>query len=101
MDSGLDYLTRKAMETLLRKPLCDRCLGRLFASFGLGLSNAERGRALKILILMDLHRRVSEGDESSLSQLKIIAENGGPLFSELASKYIGTIKPRKCVICNG
>ena len=41
-----------AGRVLAEYPLCDSCLGRLFGLAGYGLSNAERGRALKILMMM-------------------------------------------------
>ncbi len=34
--------------------LCDRCLGRLFAKYGFGLSNEERGRAVRIALAMHI-----------------------------------------------
>ncbi|MEA3239531.1 MAG: tRNA pseudouridine(54/55) synthase Pus10 [Candidatus Bipolaricaulota bacterium] len=37
-------------------PICDECLGRAFAKVGHGLSNTERGRALRTLLSMhDVH----------------------------------------------
>ena len=32
--------------------LCDHCLGRHFASMGHGLSNAERGKAIRVVWTM-------------------------------------------------
>jgi len=34
-------------------PLCNHCLGRLYAMLGHGLSNDERGRAIRIIYAME------------------------------------------------
>ncbi|MEM1541772.1 MAG: tRNA pseudouridine(54/55) synthase Pus10 [Ignisphaera sp.] len=52
----------KAIEILKKYPLCDRCLGRLFGYLGKELSNLDRGKALKLLIVLDLHRRLQENE---------------------------------------
>jgi len=36
------------VEGSLEKDLCDHCLGRLFAQLGTGITNAERGKSLRI-----------------------------------------------------
>ena len=47
---GKDLLEKasKALET----PLCDHCLGRLFARSGWGLTNQERGKSLRITLAL-------------------------------------------------
>ena len=40
-------LAAKAEKALALGPLCDHCLGRLFAEVGTGHSNAERGRTIR------------------------------------------------------
>ncbi|MBE3069254.1 MAG: hypothetical protein IMZ66_03355, partial [Planctomycetes bacterium] len=40
-------LLARAREALAAGPLCDPCLGRLFAQVGTGLDNATRGRAVR------------------------------------------------------
>ncbi len=42
-------ITEKALE----KELCDHCLGRMFAQLGHGLTNDERGKALRVYYSMD------------------------------------------------
>lgn len=39
-------------EKALEKELCDHCLGRLFAQLGHGLTNKERGRAVRVFYSM-------------------------------------------------
>jgi len=34
-------------------PICDHCLGRAFGRLGSGLTNAERGRALRVVLTME------------------------------------------------
>ncbi len=82
-----DELLSKALEALLRVPLCDRCLGRLFANLGRGLSNAERGRSIKILLSMVLHSRAKAGDEEARSCILKLAKNACYPFTELARSY--------------
>ncbi|MBS3782100.1 MAG: tRNA pseudouridine(54/55) synthase Pus10 [Candidatus Thermoplasmatota archaeon] len=40
------------VENALEKDLCDHCLGRLFAQLGTGITNAERGKSLRISYAM-------------------------------------------------
>lgn len=51
----------KAIEILKKYSLCDRCLGRLFGYLGKGMSNLERGKALKTIVLLEINRRIQEG----------------------------------------
>ncbi|MBX0296375.1 tRNA pseudouridine(54/55) synthase Pus10 [Haloarcula nitratireducens] len=43
-------VTRAALDT---GPLCDACLGRLFAERSFGLANAERGHALRVSLALE------------------------------------------------
>ncbi len=94
-------IMEKVKEILLEHSLCDRCLGRLFASYGLGLSNALRGRALKTALAMQIHKEIMEGNTEEIEHLRKIAENGGRVFDELARRYVGYVTHKKCEICNG
>ncbi|THE64925.1 tRNA pseudouridine(54/55) synthase Pus10 [Salinadaptatus halalkaliphilus] len=46
-------LTEDARALLATGPVCDTCLGRPFAERSFGLTNAERGRALRTTIALD------------------------------------------------
>ncbi|MEM2020675.1 MAG: tRNA pseudouridine(54/55) synthase Pus10 [Zestosphaera sp.] len=92
-------LLDKAFNALLNYPLCDRCLGRLFARHGLELSNAERGRALKTLIAMSVHKALSSGEEVDSGSLLRLADNGGSPIADVVQRYIGGVNVRKCFIC--
>ncbi len=77
-----------SVKALLRYPLCDRCLGRLFARLGKGLDNSERGKALKTLITMIAERGGLNEDEA-----KALLTNVG-----LPPREMGTTVT-KCYIC--
>ncbi len=44
--------SQEKVESALKRDLCDHCLGRLFAQLGTGISNAERGKSLRISYAM-------------------------------------------------
>lgn len=91
---------RKALELLQEVPLCDNCLGRMFALLGRGLTNAERGRALKLLISMELHRRIREGDESARELLRRLGGRLAPVASQLYRELFGEEPLEEpCYIC--
>ena len=91
-----------AERVLSEYPLCDRCLGRLFGMLGRGLSNAERGRALKVAVLMRLHARIREGDQEARERLRAIAPNIGAAASRIYEELFGSrLEPRPCYICHG
>ncbi len=98
MNSGI---LEEAARVLKAIPLCDRCLGRLLACYGRSLRNEERGRSLKTVLSMELHKRIMSGDKEALKDLAILATNAcGPLAS-LASRYVGEVRCRDCLICGG
>jgi len=97
-----ESITGKALNALRKYPLCDRCLGRLFARLGYGWSNRERGEALKRLIVMELHRRMLEGDNTARTVFLELAPRLYPysqgLYEKLTGKGLG---PEACIICGG
>jgi len=94
-----NHILGRAERVLTKYPLCDACLGRLFAKLGLGLSNAERGRSIKTLLSMKLHSLYSKG-EISREYFENIALNAN---SAVMSTYIRlfnvNLKPRECFLC--
>ncbi len=51
--------TSTVLETTLKAmsfQLCDRCLGRLFAKYGFGLTNEERGKAVRLALALQIER---------------------------------------------
>ncbi len=97
-DRGIDPIA-KSREILKNYPLCDHCLGRLFAKMGLELGNDERGKAIKTLLSMHLHVDHRNGNISR-EELKRYAINAGDPITRLYSKiYNEEVKTNKCYIC--
>ena len=89
----------KAVELLFSYPLCDYCLGRQFARLGYGLSNKQRGEALKITIAMLIHSWIEE--EKELEKAKEITVNGSlnNVISVLEKKTGEKLAKKKCTLC--
>ncbi|MCS7198347.1 MAG: tRNA pseudouridine(54/55) synthase Pus10 [Candidatus Bipolaricaulota bacterium] len=49
----MSALLEKARQILTEGDLCDHCLGRAFSHLGSGLRNAQRGKALRIVLNME------------------------------------------------
>lgn len=99
---GWRGLIDKAWELLREAPLCDNCLGRMFALLGRGWSNRERGDALKRVIVMMLHAAIREGDEEAKKAFLDLAPNIGRQAETLYEELTGSkLEPRPCVICGG
>ncbi|HDJ83675.1 MAG TPA: tRNA pseudouridine(54/55) synthase Pus10 [Desulfurococcaceae archaeon] len=90
----------KAITLLLKYPLCENCLGRLFGGLGRGLSNYERGRALKIVVLMDIYRRFIEGSMNK-EEFITIASNIGSIAKQSVLELGFPISEdrSRCIIC--
>ncbi len=95
------YVTSTAIKILGKYPLCDRCLGRLFAKLGYGWSNKQRGESIKRVVLMELHHML-RNEKIEKEQLETIAKNIGehaqPLLRRLG--FDDGENPR-CTICGG
>jgi len=101
---GLSWILDKALRVLTNYPLCDRCLGRLFASYGRGFSNKDRGRAIKLLLVMELHRRAMKGDIDAKQRLAELASNLVDFDISRTLESLGLtnqIHERSCFICGG
>ena len=94
-----------AYSLLSAKPLCDNCLGRQFALLGHSLTNRERGKAIKLFLLLEGHRLVSEEGTKGLSMLKALANNG--VSFELVNQILTSLdveienQLKKCHLCEG
>ncbi len=98
----LTYVLDKAYKILSTYTLCDNCLGRLFAGLGRGLSNEERGRSIKVLLAMEIHRLLQE----NLVEVKDIPPKLLSSIQPLADKILESLgAPRPvleedtCYIC--
>jgi tRNA pseudouridine synthase 10 len=91
----------KAIFLLRRYSLCDSCLGRAFARLAYGMSNQERGKAIKTAILMEIDRLIKEHKLGDLTEVKELLENLGELASAVYWSYFReSLKRRKCHICD-
>ena len=77
--------------------LCNSCLGRCFARLVRGLSNSERGEALKKVLAIEAERLRNEGEEEGGELLVALAKSG----FKPAMKVVGLEKPEPCYICRG
>jgi len=91
-------LVEKTVEILRKCPLCDSCLGRQFALLGKGVTNSARGRALKLIAVMELHQRYLSGDEQARKCLEELAGNGVVFAATILGKEV---TERECFICRG
>ncbi len=90
----------KARKVLTKYPLCDHCLGRLFAKLGLDLRNDERGKAIKTLLQMILHQELRE-EKINKEELRKYALNAGDPITRLYQKiFEEKITSLTCYICN-
>ena len=101
VDAG--WVVDKAVELLRSVPLCDNCLGRMFALLGRGLTNRERGIAIKTLVVMELHRRIREGDREAerlfLELAPRLGSVAGRLYWELTGRELEPVEG--CYVCGG
>ncbi|MDW7731346.1 MAG: tRNA pseudouridine(54/55) synthase Pus10 [Methanolobus sp.] len=76
-------------------PICDNCMGRQFAKLSTGLTNVERGRAVKLTLAMEGDLLLKEKGEDSI--LRELAPS-----SAFARKSLGIAgDDDKCWVCLG
>ncbi len=94
---------KKAQALLEKHPLCDHCLGRQFSMLGHGLTNGERGKAIKLLLVLEGSRLLVGQLERGRDLLKTVAING---FSEVASATLNNLGDtvenvaKRCYLCD-
>ncbi len=94
-------LTEEALEVIKNYPLCDYCLGSLFARLGKGLGNKARGESLRRIIIMELDRMVREG-EITREEMEKIMSNLDSEETEKVAEMLGlNVQRNKCYICGG
>ncbi|MCW3997771.1 MAG: tRNA pseudouridine(54/55) synthase Pus10 [Candidatus Bathyarchaeota archaeon] len=69
-------ILENALEMLSKYPLCNHCLGRQFALLGYNLENKERGKAIKLVLVLQSSKIYSEKKSLGLKHLKVLVENG-------------------------
>ena len=94
------WIVRRAYRLLEDKPLCDNCLGRMFALLGRGYTNRERGEVLKKLIVQSIHMGIREGEEWASEALERLSSrllpHSATLYTELRGREPSGFK---CYIC--
>lgn len=90
----------KKAEMILRDgvTLCDSCLGRLFGMRGYGLTNEQRGRAIKTLLLMRAFSQTSKAVDREL--VTALAESGFEPARALAKRLKMHFGEKPCYLCN-
>jgi tRNA pseudouridine synthase 10 len=97
-------IMEKALRMLGRYPLCDHCLGRQFALLGYGLENDERGRSVKLALMMHAHAQTLGGGNEGVRTLKALATNGflaeaEDMLKKMNKRISKTAYAKKCVLC--
>jgi tRNA U54 and U55 pseudouridine synthase Pus10 len=92
----------KALNLLKNYPLCDNCLGRCFARLGYGLDNKERGKAIKISLILEIDKRIKEHKIQDLLQIKEVLFNMNEVAKPFFRLYFREeeFQNRPCYICN-
>jgi tRNA pseudouridine synthase 10 len=100
---GVLKVLEKAQALLEKHPLCDHCLGRQFSMLGHGLTNGERGKAIKLLLVLEGSRLLLGQPEQGRNLLKTVAING---FSEVSSTTLNNLGDtvenmgKRCYLCD-
>jgi tRNA pseudouridine synthase 10 len=98
-------LLEDALEMLSRHPLCDHCLGRQFALLGYNMENNERGKAIKLTLVLLSSKLSSEKNPLGFKNLKILINNA---FSQEAKQALNHLdktilsedKLSNCFLCD-
>ncbi|MCK4929342.1 MAG: tRNA pseudouridine(54/55) synthase Pus10, partial [Methanosarcinales archaeon] len=90
-----DQILETATSILNEGPICDHCMGRMFAKLSTGLSNDQRGAAVKLALAMEADLTRSETSDNSMLQLL----SHSSLHARKSLKLDNTLD--KCWVCNG
>jgi tRNA pseudouridine synthase 10 len=100
----LGNMLKKAQKILRHYTIDDWCLGRQFAMRGYGLTNQDRGLALKTLLLMTGTEAYQQNPKRGIVLIRRLAEKGQfqPAREFLEKEGITDLKPaQRCDICGG
>lgn len=92
-------ILESARKMITKYPLCDCCFGRQFGGLARGVTNRERGRAIKLVLAMEGHMESKKGDVGGEAILRALAVNGG--FKPASNVLSGTEPGGECCICGG
>ncbi|WNY26651.1 tRNA pseudouridine(54/55) synthase Pus10 [Methanolapillus ohkumae] len=89
-----------SQKILAEGPICDHCLGRQFAKLSTGLSNDERGKAVKLVLAMEGSRVFQESGDSSLLENLACCESHAQKTLDAAEISNNDLsKSGKCWVC--
>lgn len=89
-----------AVKILEKYPLCNHCLGRLYAKLGRGILNEVRGLSIKTILAMEYHRRMQAVEKDYCSKLKTLAKNSGePIDALYRALCADEVSVERCFIC--
>jgi len=94
-----------ALEMLNKYPLCDHCLGRQFALLGYNIENNERGKALKLALVLQSNQFYSERNQQGYDTLNMLMVNGlsqvaKDTLEHLEKNVIDVSKIQNCFLCD-
>ncbi len=94
-------ILEKAAEMLIDHPLCNHCLGRQFALLGQGIDNANRGKAIKLLLTLKGHQLALSQEEAGFLLLKTVAGSGFfDMARDILKHFRKRVKVKKtCYLC--
>ncbi len=103
----MSFLESSHIETSLkiieRWHVCDYCLGRQFAWLGTGTTNRERGRSIKLALLMIADEELKKGDSEKGRELVTLLSSKGMFApARLLAQESGLDVPEEgnCVLCS-
>ncbi len=96
----------QAENMLTKYSLCDNCLGRQFALLGYNIENNDRGKALKLALVLQASNLNLSKKAEGIKKLKVLSLNG---FSREARETLHHLKkripkksaPKTCFLCEG
>ena len=93
-----------ASKMLGKHPLCDHCLGRQFALLGYGIENDQRGKAIKLVLMLKAHASVLSKKSGGIKKLRALAINGffGPareLLHQMGKAVEAKNLETECYLC--
>jgi len=95
----LGSILEGAAKVLMKHPVCDPCLGRQFGGLARGVTNRERGRAIKLVLAMDGHASSEAGGAEGKELLERLSDNGG--FAPASSVLGREAESTECHLCGG
>jgi len=98
-------ILENALEMLSSNPLCDHCLGRQFALLGYNLENNERGKAIKLALVLESSKLYSQKNLLGSKNLKVLIRNAfskeaKEALSHLEKNSIDEDQLKTCFLCN-